>query len=104
MESVFEKYDTEPERAYEVGSNGASIWIAKKGGGTVGKSYHGDWLAQFRATDGTILHQDEYLCSGLPKSHDEMARVYADFLRVRKDIPTEMNEDLTIFAMGEWDE
>lgn len=76
--------DFEPEATYDVpqlyrDDKPLTIQIAKSGGGTVGESYAGTWRAIVTLGD-TELYRGQDLDTGTPKTHEQAARVLADYV------------------------
>lgn len=57
----------------------AQIWVAKVGGGMLGRAYVGKWYCQLHLF-GELAHSTDELNTGMPHTHVEVAMVYADFL------------------------
>lgn len=59
---------------------GEAVEIYKVGGGSLGKAYEGLW--GYRVSIGNeVVASGEDLCTGMPKTHKEAARLVLEFLR-----------------------
>lgn len=115
MESVFDTYRTEPEITFEYGD--IRIPIAKKGGGTLFKTYSGhneEWIVQLLVSDGTVIHQTHKLASGNAEwTHYDAAREYVYLILTGDEflfrnthqgrMPQRYREDAQAFADGFWE-
>lgn len=54
------------------------ITVDKTGGGTLGSSYTGQWVVGW-FHDGDLMSM-EILTTGMPKTHEEVARTYVAFI------------------------
>lgn len=61
-------------------SDGTEIRVNKWGGGTLGKSYDGQWSAYHSLPGGTFT--GEVVGTGIPKTHEEVAEIYCDFMGI----------------------
>lgn len=88
------------------------IGISKIGGGTVGESYSGTWRVAAACDGATVLSGSDIGC-GTPKTHGEVARIYADFLYAAgeslylrhedSDYAGEYDETQTAFLVAEYE-
>lgn len=75
---------TEDASEYSTTIGGLRITVDKVGGGTLGRSYPGDWTV-------TVMNGPEYvydgetLRTGLPKTHKQVARMAFEFASERID-------------------
>lgn len=54
------------------------IDIYKIGGGTIGRSYIGDWAYRVRQY-GKVIHSGTDLHTGMPKNHQQVAELASQF-------------------------
>lgn len=76
--------DFEPEVTFDVpalyeADHALTIQIEKSGGGTVGEEYAGNWRA-IVTLGGTELYRGQDLDTGTPHTHEQAARVVADYV------------------------
>lgn len=62
--------------------NGVWITVDKIGGGTLGRSYDGDWTVSAGFTDfeGERIYDAETLRTGTAKSHKQVAKITATYV------------------------
>jgi hypothetical protein len=58
---------------------GEVVEIYKVGGGTLGRAYAGLWAYQ-ASMGNTVVAAGEDLCTGMPKTHEETARMVLELL------------------------
>lgn len=63
---------------YETMIDFYAIFVDKDGGGTVGKSYEGDWTVTVSSGDAYLM-DNAIIGTGTPKTHAQVARLAADF-------------------------
>ncbi|MFF3416790.1 hypothetical protein ACFYW9_19135 [Streptomyces sp. NPDC002698] len=81
------RWDYEAEFVYEPEDRpGLKVEIAKAGGGGVGESYDGDWYYRVLRDDEPFYAGTD-LRSGMPHTHEYMARVLLDCLEANHVIP-----------------
>jgi hypothetical protein len=62
----------------DAGISGMTVRVAKTGGGTVGKSYEGEWEFEVLNPKGEAI-QKSYISTGTPKTHVEACREVLSF-------------------------
>lgn len=55
-----------------------TISVDKIGGGTLGSSYEGTWSVVLWRAGWSF--ESEHINTGTPKTHEQVAKIYADFL------------------------
>jgi len=69
------------EHSYvDAGISGMTVHVAKVGGGTLGKSYVGEWEFEVLDPDGNVI-QKSYVGTGTAKTHVETCRIVLEFYR-----------------------
>jgi len=82
------------------GDKPLAIGVDKAGGGTLGSEYTGTWTVSWyfdgELSDMLILH------TGSPKTHAEVAKIYADFLGEAMDTDSDwpLADRLSYWATG----
>jgi hypothetical protein len=78
------EYKVEVPELFE-GDKPLVITVDKVGGGTLGSSYTGQWAVGW-FLDGDLMSM-ELMITGTPKTHEQAAKIYADFFT--SDMDTE---------------
>lgn len=73
------------------------IHVSAVGGGTVGNSYAGNWAYSVTIDGEETMHGDS-LRTPTPHTHDQAARILADYLANPEEGETPMHDRLTLFA------
>lgn len=55
-----------------------TVHISKVGGGTIGRSYEGEWEFEVLNSDGSVIHES-YFYTGMPKTHSQAAKIVVSY-------------------------
>lgn len=77
-------HDFEAEYTHEDANVGLRVQVEKRGGGTVGRTYQGNWrYIVTRLDDSTEVARGQDYTAGMPRSHAYVARELVEYFPIK---------------------